>query len=336
MRASFRGRVGLSALVLLSLTGVLGPFAPSVARSDDGLLGVSAWNSDAYDDDSPAPWFKLRINALYLNRRAPQSNIVLTESATGKELLNTSQNDPSWAGGTEVNLIHDFTDTTAFEFDWFSVDDWFDRKQVSFPSIAVDEVPFLVTHAAVSVSSRIRNMEFNLREEIYDGVTLIGGFRYVELLDGQGIHYRNKPFGSSQVVVTDVANRMYGFQIGTQIDLWKSPSWELSTWGKVGIYGNAADNSTGIYSTIPGNAANIRAQDGKTAFVGDLAVRGTRRLGKYSSVFIGYRLMFLDGVALAANQYPGTLTYLKTAIPDIKMGNSMLFQGIEAGLAFSF
>lgn len=328
--------------MLLCVSGLLGSFAPSVARSEEGFLGTeNQWYGDGNAEansgnDDPAPWFTIRVNALFLNRRPPQSNIVLTESATGNELLNTSQNDPSWAGGTEVDFLLDLTDTTAFEFDWFSVDSWFDRSSVGFAGIAVDEVPFPVTLASVSVSSRIRNMEFNLREEVYEGVTLLGGFRYVEFLDAQGVHYQNGPFGASEVITTNVANRLYGVQIGAQVDFWNSEKWELGAWAKVGIYGNAASNSTGIISTIPGNAANIRAQDGKTAFAGDLGVRGTRRFGEHVSVFVGYRLMYLDGIALAGGQYPGTLNYLNTSVPSIKLGNSMLFQGIEAGLGFTF
>jgi hypothetical protein len=67
-----------------------------------------------------------------------------------------------------------------------------------------------------------------------------------------------------------------------------------------------------------------------------MAIRGSRKLGDFVSVFIGYRLMYLDGIALAANQYSGTLNYLNTAIPSVQVGNSMFFQGIEAGLSISF
>jgi hypothetical protein len=296
----------------------------------DGPAGV-----DSFDED-PVPFFRIRVNALYLNRRAPQANVVLTETATGNTLLSTSQNDPSWAGGVETNLLVDITDSTQFEFDWFSVDDWFDRYSDSFAATVVEEVPFPVTLASSSVSSRIRNMEFNLREEVIDNVTLLGGFRYLEFLDSQGIHYQNEITGASQVLTTRIANRMYGVQIGAQVDFVKTEDWELSGWAKAGIYGNAADNSTGIISTIPANAANIRARDGKAAFGGDMALRGTRRFGEHFSVFVGYRLMYLDGIALAANQYPGTLAYLNTGIPSIKLENSMFFQGIEAGLGFAF
>lgn len=349
MSASFRDRFGTSAAVLLLVTGWFGCVVPSLARSDDAVMGTpsgSQWTSGQWlgsglagvepDADEPVHWFTIRVNALYLNRRAPASNIVLTESATGNTLLDTSANDPSWAGGTEVNFLMSFSNTTSFEFDWFSVDDWFDRQSIGMPATVVDQVPFTVTDASVSMSSRIRNMEFNLREEVYDGVIVLAGFRYLEFLDAQGVHYQNRPFGASEVISTNVANRMYGFQIGTQLDIYKSENWELSTWGKVGIYSNAADNSTGIVSTVPGNAANIRAQDGKTAFATDLAIRGTRKFGDHVGVFIGYRLMYLDGIALAANQYPGTLNYLSTAVPSIKLGNSMLFQGIEAGMSFAF
>lgn len=340
MRAFNRGQVRHTTAALLGIVGLLVAIPASVARSDEGLLG-NFWSDDQSVASSPGiedsgSLIDIRVNALFLNRRPPRSNIVLTETATGKTLLNTSENDPSWAGGVETNLFINFSDATTFEFDWFQVDDWFDRQSVAFAPTAVDQVPFLVTDAFVSVSTRVRNMEFNLREKVYDGVTILGGFRYIDLNDNQGVHYQNKPFGASEVIVTDVANRLYGFQIGTQLDLWTTETFELSTWGKVGVYGNAASNSTGIFSTIPANAQNIRAQDGKTAFAGEFGVRATRHFGEYASVFVGYRLLYLDGIALAGGQYAGTLKYLDNGVPTIRMGDSMLFQGIEAGLAFHF
>lgn len=328
-------------MVLLCVSGLIAPFGSSVARADNGLFGSRSWTGDSgYEasigNDDEVPWFTLRINALYLNREGPQSNPVLTETATGNTLLNTSQNDPSWAGGTEVNFLFDISETTNFEFDWFSVDDWFDRHSTNYAPTIVDEAPFPVTLASVSVSSRIRNMEFNLREEVYDNFTLIGGFRYIEFLDSQGIHYQNQTTLASEVISTNVANRLYGVQIGGQFDFLKTESWEVSGWAKVGIYGNGASNSTGIFSTVPGDAQNIRAQDGKTAFAGDMGLRGSYHFGKHISIFCGYRLMYLDGIAKAANQYTGTVNYLETGIPSIQMRNSILFQGLEGGLTFRF
>lgn len=337
MSASFRDRF-VSTVVLLVAMG----WFSSAAHSDDGMLDAQTgggnwiWDGDEPSYVEPSHLFTIRVNALFLHRRAPSSNVVLSDAATGATLLNTSDNEPSWAGGTEVNLLLGFSDTTKFEFDWFSVDDWFDKRTVHFGPTAVDQVPFLVTDAAVSVSSRIRNMEFNLRDEVYNGVTFLAGFRYLEFLDAQRVHYQNLPTGTEQFNVIDVSNRLYGFQIGTQLDFFKSADWELSAFGKVGIYGNSADNNSGIFSSIPGDSANIRAQVGKTAFVGDLGVRGTRRFGEHFAMFVGYRLLYLDGIALAANQIPGNVAFLSTGLPTIKTGDSMLFQGVEGGLSFTF
>ncbi|MGQ0635000.1 MAG: BBP7 family outer membrane beta-barrel protein [Planctomycetaceae bacterium] len=337
MSASFQNRFGTLAVAMFLVTGWLG----SVARSDDGAMmgtqsgGQWLWSGDEPGSDD-APFIAIRVNALFLNRQSPPSNIVLSETATGRTLLNTSDNDPSWAGGVEVNFVTFFTATTSFEFDWFTVEDWFDKQNISMNPTVVDQVPFPVTGAAISVSSRLRNMEFNLREEVYNGVTFLAGFRYVEFNDTQRVNFQSAPFGVSELFINETTNRLYGFQIGTQLDIWKTECWELLAWGKVGVYGNAADNNSGVLSTIPADNVNIRDNQGKTAFVGDLAVRGTRRFGEHAAVFLGYRLMYLDGIALAANQYQGTLNFFNTGIPSIQMGSSMLFQGIEAGLSFSF
>jgi hypothetical protein len=287
----------------------------------------------------PAPMFTIRVNALFLNRSSAQSNVVLTETATGSTLLTTAETDPSWAGGTEVNLLVDFSDTTAFEFDWFSVDDWFDQRVIDeLPPTVVDEVSFPITTSSLSVSTRVRSMEYNLREKLTDWFTVLGGFRFVDLLDSQGVHYGNFNTGASQDLIINVTNRLYGVQAGAQASyLTGDEAWKLDGWLKAGVYGNAADNSAGITSTgIPSQAATIRAQDGKTSFVGELGIRGARNFTRHASVFIGYRLLYLDGVAMAANQYGGIVGVLNGAPPSIAVSNSILFHGIEAGLSIAF
>lgn len=341
MRGILRGRVGLSALAVLSMAGLLAPLARSAAGSDDGLFEARPHSYVQYSNADSAPLFRLRANALYLHRSAPQSNVVVTEFGTGNALLNSAQNDPDWAGGTEVNFQLDFDDATTFEWDWFSVDDWFDRQSVSPGGgpigTFVNEVIFPITTASTTVSSRIRNMEFNLREKVSDRITLIGGVRFVEYLDSLGVHYGNETFGFSEDVVINTANRLYGVQIGAQGTLWEGDCWQLDSWLKVGGYGNSAANNSGITSAgIPPQARTIRADDGHGAFVLDFGVRGSRQFNKYISAFVGYRLMFLDGLALAANQYPGVVGTIAGAPQSITMGNSVLFQGIEAGLTFTF
>jgi hypothetical protein len=183
----------------------------------------------------------------------------------------------------------------------------------------------------------LRNFELNLREQLSETFTILGGFRYVSFLDSQGVHFGNTALGFSEDISTGATNRLFGFQIGGQAALLKSDCWQLDGWLKAGIYGNSAIQGTDVAAAgIPQQAVSFRAVSSRTAFVGDLGVRGTRQFNKYFSAFAGYRLMFLDGVALAGKQYPGVIQSLHGGAPTIAVGNSVLFQGLEVGLTLVY
>ncbi|MSR56932.1 MAG: hypothetical protein EXS05_04590 [Planctomycetaceae bacterium] len=350
MRDSFRGRVGFSAVALLWVTGLLASLAGSAAGSDDGFIDVQTAESREnrwYDDrgaignggtiaDDETPLITVRINALVLHRSSSPTNTVLTDSGTGDTLLTTPGHDP-WAAGTEVDFILNFTNTTAFEFDWFSIDDWFGQSAVDLGGTVVNQVPFPVTRASSTVSSRLRNMEFNLREQVSETFTLLAGFRYLEFLDHVGAHYQNFPLGFSEDLTVETGNRLYGVQIGVQATLWKTETWQFDALIKTGMYGNLANNSSGIFSSgIPSQAANIRALGSHSAFFGDLSLRASRRFGDNVSLFVGYRLMYLDGIALSADQYDIVAAFKTGDVPNIDISGSLLLQGIEAGVTFKF
>lgn len=342
MRDSFRYPVGLSTVVLLWVAGVLAPLAGSAAGSDDvywddqsAAAPENRWLGDG-DTADEAPWITVRLDALVLHRSSSPTHTVLTDSVTGDALLTSPGNDP-WAAGTEVDFLLNFTQTSAFEFDWFSIDDWFGQSAVDLGGTVVNQVPFPVTRASSTVSSRLRNMEFNLREQVSDTFTLLAGFRYLEFLDHLGAHYQNFPLGFSEDLTVETGNRMYGVQIGVLAALWKSENWQFDALLKTGMYGNLANNSSGIFSSgIPSQAANIRALDSKSTFVGDLSLRISRRFGDNVALFVGYRLMYFDGIALSADQYDIVAAFKTGDVPSIDIGGSLLLQGIEAGVSFMF
>jgi hypothetical protein len=74
----------------------------------------------------------------------------------------------------------------------------------------------------------------------------------------------------------------------------------VDAFGKAGIFGNtAAQNSefsTGIV-TLPANGRGIN-----TAFIGELGTTGRLQLTDHIVLRGGYRLLWLDGVALATDQ----------------------------------
>ena len=76
-----------------------------------------------------------------------------------------------------------------------------------------------------------------------------------------------------------------------------------------------------------------------TSFVAEFGVYGTYDITCNLSVRGGYQLMYLDGVALAADQVPNTGDLDAapgTVAVNAHGGNSLFYHGLNAGLEYRF
>lgn len=100
---------------------------------------------------------------------------------------------------------------------------------------------------------------------------------------------------------THTHNRLYGVQCGADALLWdRGGPLTVDLIGKAGIYGNRASHdsfySTGVVTLPAGDKASA------TAFLGEMSLAATYRLTERVSLTGGYRLLWIDGVALATDQ----------------------------------
>ncbi|HTI51475.1 MAG TPA: BBP7 family outer membrane beta-barrel protein [Planctomycetaceae bacterium] len=287
-------------------------------------------------DNSPR-WFTVRTDALILERVGVQSHVLLTDAGNGSTLLSTSDAVPGWAAGPELDFRLHLSPTTDFEFEWFSVKYWDGQQNAPLNGGIVEPVGAALSSAVVGVTSQLRNYEFNLRRQVHEFFTLLAGFRYVELNDGLGYSYSQSSTEFTENAQIQGMNRLYGFQIGGQGMMWRSECWWVDAWLKGGIYGNAASQSTDVLvSGFSVPSGSIRASASHAAFVGDLGLRLTRRFGEHTMAFVGYRLMFLGGVALAANQYDNVVGFFNGGGQRVTTDGSLWLQGIEVGITFSY
>ena len=82
--------------------------------------------------------------------------------------------------------------------------------------------------------------------------------------------------------------------------LWSYDRFRIDASGNAGIYGNHSRQN----SSLATNAATVFASgsDDRVAFVGEAALTGTVCLTDCLKLRGGYRLLWLDGVALATHQ----------------------------------
>lgn len=328
-------------------------FACAVAWTGPMLHAATSGFSDACCDGTTAPcetddwlncddvdcsWIDVRAGALALHRSSNQQYTMLTEQSTGQTLISTSDVNPGWTAGVELDVIVRLTSDWDFEFDWFSLGNWSRQHQPDVAGVVVNEFPTPLSTALVYSSSKFHNLELNLRYRLTDRLTLLGGFRYIELDDYFGLHYAEGGVnGVSQDASVAAQNRLYGFQLGAQAALWQAGPWELDGWVKAGIFGNAARNSVDVtFTGAPIVLPSLRAQESAGAFVGDMGLRISRRFGQHVQVFAGYRVMLVDGVALATNQIDSVTAFFSTGTPQMVTNGSPFYHGAELGLIVSF
>jgi hypothetical protein len=154
------------------------------------------------------------------------------------------------------------------------------------------------TAPGYSYSSRMYNVELNLRWKQFERVPLLMGFRTL----GVDENYRIISNGGLNTTwaETDTNNGLYGMQIGAEPVLWnRCGRFRLDGTIKAGLYGNTEHQRT-RFPTVGGQWENY--VEGSPSFVGEIGLIGTYQLNKCWSIRGGYEVLWLTSVVLAPDQ----------------------------------
>lgn len=230
-------------------------------------------------------------------------------TAEATQGLNATDLALPFQGGVDVSLarvVADSDDSHLLEIRYFGMDNW--NAAAGTPTTPGDllqinaALPVLTlagTAINASSSSELHNFEVNAQRLLGDRVALLGGFRCAELDEIFSADLANAatPFTYN----THTRNRLWGGQLGAELVFWdRGGPLAVRGVGKAGIYANTAAHdslySTGVF------APTARGRTTSTAFVGELGVTGICRLTERLALRGGYRLLWIDGVALATDQ----------------------------------
>ena len=196
------------------------------------------------------------------------------------------------------------------------VDTWFIN-----PPIAVGVFP-----GRTHYDSDIHSAEFNLRRQWNHWLTLLGGFRWINVNE-----ILNTDIGGVATNRIDVDNQMYGLQLGLDTYLWSYGRFSLEGYGKAGIYSNDSDgrsSSFGIVGAVP----VVTASEDRAAFVGELALTGVYDISQRWSLRGGYQMLWLDGVALAPEQLDNM--NIVTGVATLDVGQTAFYHGVNLAAEF--
>lgn len=323
----------------VQLTNPLVADAIQLASADEASSGTSDLCCDVAIDCTEdvdcgdlcgcGPKWYASVGAVFLKRDRPDAGTVVAANPSLAPFSSASDFSFNWDAGVDVGLARRFAGGTILEARYFGVDST-DTNQFVAPGafIGAGFTGPGGTNFNGKYLTMLDSTEINLRRPVNDRLSILGGFRWVELKDE--MFYKLN--GNVATGDYEFNNRLYGGQLGASYSLAR-PTGRLiaNAETKVGYYGNVADG--GIFEYQGNNYIGGFADSHATsAFVGEIDLTLGYRLTKHIVVRGGYQLMWLDNVALAGNAASRSLTN-PSLLNDIEF-NSLFYQGATTGIDF--
>ncbi len=211
--------------------------------------------------------------------------------------------------GPRVSLTRHFTPNYGLQIGYFGLDGaTASAVRNGNPNILFPGGVLVSTQFAVDYDSDLHSAEVNLRHQCSSRLNLLAGLRWVELRESFHVGGPNPLVADPPLSYdTDVANSLYGFQIGADtILLDYCGRWRMDGFLKAGIFANSSRQETSTLGNLPGPAVVAGDHKDQTAFVGEIGLTAVYHLTDHLDARAGYQLMWIDGVALAPDQIPNT------------------------------
>jgi hypothetical protein len=278
---------------------------------------------------------------LQLDHGANGNTPIVLDSLSGATLLGTNDLNYPMAAGPRLVLGRRLGEGRAAELVYFGLQDWDAGRLVRGDNdlrlpgdLGVGSLDFFNADSfAVTSGATINNVEANLWRPAGEGrLALMAGFRYLDLDERLSIRPTDSDTGASRYTIA-TGNDLFGGQLGGRYRILPDDSRRLGLEGvaKAGLFGNAAQMGQFV-SDFDGSEVvrDTAVSAGRVAFVGELGVTGLIRVTQNLNARIGYSLLWVEGIARAANQ----LDYTDTAASGTTMffGQGACLQGLNIGL----
>jgi len=337
-------RIILSGMVALFLCA--GIAAAQVGTDGNLAFTVSNFQADNPPANNPEPFiirnrldsgccWTASADAMIMSRSGGGSSIII-ETPRGEELLNSNGFNFSWAAGPRVGIVaEDVCCCCDVEASYFGIDEWSAEKEITVP----DGGAFFLFHnqealgmpagniANFNYISRLHSAEINLRHPVWESLSLLMGFRCVELHEELN-YISTNPTRHVEIMYLDdnVDNHLYGGQIGMNVAFVNTCRCSIEGVIKAGVYGNDADLAMVFEQVHLGDKTN------HTAVLGEIGLMGIFQVTDHLSARLGYQAMWLDGIAIASDQvenvaYSNSKPY---------MGGTLFYHGATAGFEYAF
>ncbi len=277
------------------------------------------------------PKWVVSAGIILLKRDRPVPGTVVAANPAGTRFSSASDFSFDWEAGPDLGIARRFSGGTILEARYFGVDS-IDTNTFVTPGNFIGAG--FTGPGGTSFTGRYLSMldstEINLRRPVGDRLSLLGGFRWVELKDE--MFYKLN--GNVATGDYEYNNRLYGLQLGASFTpIRPGGRWITNLEAKGGVYGNVADG--GIFEYQGNNfIGSFVDSDTTTSFVGELDFTLGYRLNKHVVLRSGYQLLWLDRVALAGDAASRSLLN-PSLLRDIDY-NDLFYQGATTGIDFTW
>ena len=264
----------------------------------------------------------------------------------GTQALNSNAFQQGVSAGPRISLIRHGDSGYDLELSYFQIGDWGGARTIgpdNPPDWLVMRAPggFLQTQdhpyqaMAWDDATKLYNAELNVRWNPCRRVTVLAGFRWIELKENlQGALVPTEGFPPFWNTSTN--NNLYGFQIGAGGKILERGRFSIEGVVKAGIYDNNAEQSTGvsIFKIVRPSYASAN----NAAFVGETGLQCKYQVNKRLVLKAGYEVLWLAGVALAPGQIQETYMIPLDIVQahGVNCNSGVLYHGATAGLEYSF
>ncbi len=317
-------------------------------------------------------WFDIEAEALYLGLKRYASPFLVfskDNNAAGANRIISGDLDPAEMPGFRVTGAKQVGPGSDLEFTYLGLFQFNRVASADDPSshlmsvysnfnqlnneVGLQHFDFAYLHQ-MEYANTVNSFELNYRRRwqgsncLFQGSWLFGA-RYINLterlqwlsLDDRPadlVAGRLKSKGSGHYDL-DTENSMPGGQIGGDLWLCLLPGLNVGVEGKTALFGSFAQQSTSIYSVQDGVVNTLLTPEhlgyAKVPFVGELSLMVNYRISPKLTVRGGYEVFYLDGLALAMQNFnPVIPNYPQadtTRTPYVNTSGSLLYSGFTIG-----
>jgi len=285
------------------------------------------------------PRWTFTAEGIGLQRTNTRKRPLLLDVNTGADLLDTQTMNFAVASGMQLSAIYHNLCGRDLEIAYFQLDG-FDaggavpgitlvEPDLNGPLMAVDD-------GRARYTSALYSGEVNLRTQYTDWLTLLAGFRMLQLSEHLGADGLDVNSGLVPIwLQVNACNHLYGFQLGAEAEVYnRGGPLQISGFCKAGILDDVAEQSYRAVDTGIGVDERLSAARDQATFLGETGGVLTYALTKRLAFRASLEAMWLSGVALAPEQISSVNVRRRTDV--LNTSGNVFYYGGGVGLECRF